>query len=71
MAEIPPLEYTNLESIPTIANGVRQAFLSHKSRPLEYRVQQLRKLYWGQVFLYPLLATLPILILLHIAQLER
>lgn len=47
MAEIPPLEYTKLESIPAIANGVRQAFLSHKSRPLEYRVQQLRKLYWG------------------------
>ena len=31
---------------PTCAK-VRTSFLSHKTKPLEYRIQQLRKLYWG------------------------
>ncbi|OCK81950.1 aldehyde dehydrogenase [Lepidopterella palustris CBS 459.81] len=47
MAKIPPFEHTALESIPTIANSIRDTFKSHKTRSIEYRVQQLRKLYWG------------------------
>lgn len=47
MATIPPFEHTPLEKIPGICDGVRNAFLSHKTRPIEFRLQQLRKLYWG------------------------
>lgn len=47
MASIPALEPTNPNSIPEIAAGVRSTFLTHKTRPLEFRLVQLRKLYWG------------------------
>jgi beta-apo-4'-carotenal oxygenase len=47
MSKLPPFEHTPIESIPGIVNGVRATFLSHKTRPLEYRVAQLRKLYWA------------------------
>jgi beta-apo-4'-carotenal oxygenase len=47
MANLPAFEATPLEAIPQIAKEVRSTFLSHKTRPVEYRVQQLRKLYWG------------------------
>jgi beta-apo-4'-carotenal oxygenase len=47
MATLPPFEHTPIETIPDIAAGIRATFLSHKTRPLEYRIQQLRKLYWG------------------------
>lgn len=47
MATLPPFEHTPIESLPGIAAGIRATFLSHKTRPLEYRIQQLRKLYWG------------------------
>jgi len=32
--------------VPTV-DRVRASFLAHKTRPLEFRIQQLRKLYWG------------------------
>ncbi|KAI9882360.1 MAG: hypothetical protein M1823_005893 [Watsoniomyces obsoletus] len=44
---IPPFEHTAVEAIPEITNRLRKTFLSHKTRPLEYRLQQLRKLYWA------------------------
>jgi beta-apo-4'-carotenal oxygenase len=47
MASIPELEYTAVKDIRALAQGVRQTFLSHKTKPLEYRLVQLRKLYWG------------------------
>lgn len=47
MAAIPTLEYTKSEVIPEIVNGVRSTFLTHKTRSLEFRLVQLRKLYWG------------------------
>ncbi|KAF2006075.1 aldehyde dehydrogenase [Amniculicola lignicola CBS 123094] len=47
MVELPPFEHTNVESIAGIAGGVRKSFLAHKTRPLEFRIQQLRKLYWA------------------------
>ena len=47
MATIPDLEFTKVEAIPKIVNGVRETFHTHKTRPLEFRLVQLRKLYWG------------------------
>lgn len=49
MASIPQLEYTNKDAIPEIVDGVRAAFHSQKTKPLEWRKVQLRKLYWGLV----------------------
>ena len=43
------LKYTPVESIPGIVNRVRTTFQSHKSKPIEFRRQQLAKLYWGYV----------------------
>lgn len=40
---------TPLDSIPKIAGGIRTAFNTHKTTPLEYRLVQLRKLYWAYV----------------------
>ncbi|KAB8342863.1 hypothetical protein FH972_022460 [Carpinus fangiana] len=38
---------TPLESIPKIASSLRHTFASNKTKPLEYRLTQLRKLYWA------------------------
>lgn len=46
-SKIPPFEHTSMDSIAPTCAGVRKAFLSHKTRDLEYRKQQLRKLYWA------------------------
>lgn len=47
MSALPAFEHTPLDSIaPTVAR-VRASFLSHQTRPLDYRILQLRKLYWG------------------------
>ncbi|KAI9667049.1 MAG: hypothetical protein M1829_005590 [Trizodia sp. TS-e1964] len=55
-ASIPSFESTALESIPSIANTLRSSFHSHKTRPLEFRLLQLRKLYWGLKDNEPLLS---------------
>ena len=47
MPELPPFEHTALDSIASTVNGIRASFLTHKTRPLEFRLVQLRKLYWG------------------------
>ena len=47
MTSIPQLEYTNKDAVPEIVNGVREAFHSQETKPLEWRKVQLRKLYWG------------------------
>lgn len=36
-------------SIPKIASNVRTTFATQKTKPLEYRLLQLRKLYWAYV----------------------
>ncbi|KAI4175786.1 MAG: hypothetical protein LQ343_001399 [Gyalolechia ehrenbergii] len=41
------LKYTPVDTIPAIAAGVRNAFNSHKTKPVDFRLTQLRKLYWG------------------------
>lgn len=44
------LKYTPVDSIPAIASGVRNAFNSHKTKPIDFRLTQLRRLYWGYVY---------------------
>src|SRR5579862_8802162 len=46
---IPPYESTAMDAIPGIAARVRSGFLSQKTKPLEYRLQQLNKLYWALI----------------------
>jgi beta-apo-4'-carotenal oxygenase len=47
MAEMPGFEHTSMDDIAPKCAKVRASFLSHKTRPVEYRIRQLRKLYWG------------------------
>jgi beta-apo-4'-carotenal oxygenase len=44
---IPPFIETPPESVPTAAARVRETFRAHKTRPVEWRIKQLRKLYWA------------------------
>lgn len=44
---VPQFENTPVEEIPTIVARLRKAFFTHKTRPVEYRLKQLRKLYWA------------------------
>ena len=46
-SKIPPFEHTPMGDIAPTCAKVRATFLSHKTRPLEFRIQQLRKLYWA------------------------
>ncbi len=44
---IPEFAHTPVEAIPDIVNGIRSSFHAQKTKPIEYRLVQLRKLYWG------------------------
>lgn len=44
---IPPYGMTPLEDIPQIAARMRNTFRSNKTKNVEYRLVQLRRLYWG------------------------
>ncbi|KAH8821064.1 Aldehyde/histidinol dehydrogenase [Xylogone sp. PMI_703] len=46
-SKIAPFEATTVESIPGIVQEAQAAFRSQKTKPIEYRLHQLRKLYWG------------------------
>lgn len=46
---VPPFEPTSLSAIPGIATRVRRGFLTQRTKPLEYRLQQLNKLYWALI----------------------
>ncbi|OAG37331.1 hypothetical protein AYO21_08408 [Fonsecaea monophora] len=45
--ELPRFQTTPVESIPTVVTRLRKTFLSGKTRPLQFRLEQLRKLYWA------------------------
>ena len=45
--KIAPFEVTPIESIPSTANLCRTTYLSQKTKPIAYRLLQLRKLYWA------------------------
>ncbi|ORY14076.1 Aldehyde/histidinol dehydrogenase [Clohesyomyces aquaticus] len=47
MGELPAFEHTPIESIASTVNGLRASFLTHKTRDIDFRLVQLRKLYWG------------------------
>ncbi|KPI35211.1 Beta-apo-4'-carotenal oxygenase [Cyphellophora attinorum] len=44
---IPTFIETTPETVPTAAARVRETFRAHKTRPVEWRIKQLRKLYWA------------------------
>jgi hypothetical protein len=45
--DIPSIQYTPVDEIPQHVEKVRTTFFLHKTRPIEFRLQQLRKLYWA------------------------
>jgi len=47
MATIAPFEATALEAIPQIASTARGAFRTHRTKSMQWRQVQLRKLYWA------------------------
>ncbi|CRL21076.1 Aldehyde dehydrogenase NAD(P)-dependent [Penicillium camemberti] len=47
MVALPEFRATSLEEIPARISTVREAFNEHKTRDLEFRLVQLRKLYWA------------------------
>lgn len=51
--KLPELIYTPVEEITARVHALQKAFLSGKTRPLDYRIQQLRKLYWAYVLSLP------------------
>ncbi|KAI0096065.1 Aldehyde/histidinol dehydrogenase [Nemania sp. FL0031] len=46
-SKVPPFEATSLDDIPRYSENVRAAFTSQKTKDIEWRLVQLRKLYWG------------------------
>ncbi|KAJ5598622.1 Beta-apo-4'-carotenal oxygenase [Penicillium hordei] len=44
---LPELQFTPLDDIPERVSVTRQAFMNHKTRDVEFRLIQLRKLYWA------------------------
>lgn len=45
--KIRPLEYTPVETIQQNVSILRESFYNSKTRPVEFRKLQLRKLYWA------------------------
>lgn len=43
---LPVFSDTPVDDIPKLVARVRNGFFSHKTRPVPYRLKQLRKLYW-------------------------
>lgn len=44
---IPELQYTPVDDIQGRVAELRQTFLEHKTRDVEFRLVQLRRLYWA------------------------
>ena len=47
--DIPPLQYTATDDVQARVAGLRQSFNEHKTRDVEFRLVQLRRLYWAYV----------------------
>lgn len=45
--EFPAFEHTPVDQIPDLVNKLKSTFLTQKTRPIDFRLVQLRKLYWG------------------------
>lgn len=52
-SSIAPFEHTPIESIPSNVAGLRTTFNTHRTKDVQYRLRQLRKMYWGVVDLAP------------------
>lgn len=46
-SQIPEFKHTEVGAIPDIVNQARITFNSQKTKPVDFRLVQLRKLYWG------------------------
>lgn len=46
---IPDFQSTSLTTLSSIASTTRSTFRTHKTKPLSYRLHQLRKFYWGLI----------------------
>lgn len=47
MSDIPTYEATALDAIPKIASSLNYTFAQQKTKPIAWRLKQLRKLYWA------------------------
>lgn len=47
MADLPTFTHTSIEQIPSIHQRVVDKFHTHQTRALDYRLKQLKQLYWG------------------------
>ena len=47
MADLPPFTETPMDQIPAQHDRVVKKFHTHTTRPIAYRLKQLRQLYWG------------------------
>ncbi|KIW61198.1 hypothetical protein, variant [Exophiala xenobiotica] len=45
--KLPEFKSTPVDEIPEIVSRLRKTFFSQKTRPAEFRIKQLRKLYWA------------------------
>ena len=45
--KLPNFENTSVEEIPFLVSRLRKTFISQKTRPTDFRIKQLRKLYWA------------------------
>lgn len=49
--DIPELQYSPIDDIQSRISDLRKSFAEHKTRDVEFRLVQLRKLYWAYVSL--------------------
>lgn len=49
VSNLPTIQYTPIEEIQNRASTLRKTFAEHKTRDVEFRLVQLRKLYWAYV----------------------
>ncbi|KAF2095651.1 aldehyde dehydrogenase [Rhizodiscina lignyota] len=47
MVQLPTFEHTPMEGVETAYKTVYDKFHTHTTKPIEWRLKQLRKLYWG------------------------
>jgi beta-apo-4'-carotenal oxygenase len=45
--ELPAFANTPVDEIPKIVGQVRSTFFTHKTKAVAFRLQQLRRFYWG------------------------
>lgn len=46
-SDIPQIEFTPIEELQDRVSQLKKTFIQHKTRSVEFRLVQLRKLYWA------------------------